>query len=440
MRRSRSSGQAVLHLGSSSRPRILWLAVALLVFTILPGIAISDCIDYRDPVNPLISSIQTPGHALDVSIEGEYAFIADNYAGLTVVDIADPLHPAIVATLPTPLPNSLLEVRDSRAYIGDGEAGLVIADVTDPLAPVILSALNTPDIPLDLAVSANVVYLADRIGGLLLIDVSDPAAPYIVGTYHPAAWLGAVAVSGHFAFVQTTVGFQVIDVSSPQSPSLVAALPEIVGDGLSLNGPYVYVATAYSGLTVIHVSDPLAPRVVGRVPTAALVTDIEFSNGVAYLAENSTGIEVFDISNPENPVRDGSYNTPGWATGIAFHRGEVYVADDNHLHVLHSHCRPTSEVTGAHTPVLSLRALPNPSTGPTEFRYATGAPGPVHAVIYDAVGRRVRSLVNRIEGAGEHAVSWDGFDDQGRPVSAGLYLVRIGNGETARTESLVIVR
>ena len=51
---------------------------------------------------------------------------------------------------------------------------------------------------------------------------------------------------------------------------------------------------------------------------------------------------------------------------------------------------------------------------------------PYHGGVYDLSGRKVRDLggVREIP-SGQHAVPWDGRDDEGRRVGPGLYLVRV---------------
>jgi flagellar hook capping protein FlgD len=44
--------------------------------------------------------------------------------------------------------------------------------------------------------------------------------------------------------------------------------------------------------------------------------------------------------------------------------------------------------------------------------------------IYDVAGRRVRTLADRVFPAGEHRLTWDGADDEGRPVGRGVYFVK----------------
>jgi len=60
-------------------------------------------IDISDPANPVIfGSVDTPGNAYGVAVAGNYAYVADESAGLQVIDISDPANPAIAGSVYTP--------------------------------------------------------------------------------------------------------------------------------------------------------------------------------------------------------------------------------------------------------------------------------------------------------------------------------------------------
>jgi flagellar hook assembly protein FlgD len=46
-------------------------------------------------------------------------------------------------------------------------------------------------------------------------------------------------------------------------------------------------------------------------------------------------------------------------------------------------------------------------------------------VVYNTRGRVVRRLPPRQFDAGDHALSWRGQDERGRPVSTGVYIYRL---------------
>ena len=86
--------------------------------------------------------------------------------------------------------------------------------------------------------------------------------------------------------------------------------------------------------------------------------------------------------------------------------------------------------------VLDVR--PNPFDRSATIRYQT-ASGSVDLSIYDAAGRRVRTLVDEDQGTGVHSVVWNGDADNGTRVHAGVYYARLRSGPVTAARSLVIV-
>ena len=72
---------------------------------------------------------------------------------------------------------------------------------------------------------------------------------------------------------------------------------------------------------------------------------------------------------------------------------------------------------------------PNPFNPVTTLRYDLPENSHVNIMIYDIMGREVRSLVNNQQNAGFKSVLWDATNESGQPVSAGMYLYRISAGD-----------
>ncbi len=61
--------------------------------------------------------------------------------------------------------------------------------------------------------------------------------------------------------------------------------------------------------------------------------------------------------------------------------------------------------------------------------------------VYDLQGRRIASLRGVPSGAGRHEAAWDGRDDKGRSVAAGIYFLRLdASGEPAGSVRIPVVR
>ena len=84
---------------------------------------------------------------------------------------------------------------------------------------------------------------------------------------------------------------------------------------------------------------------------------------------------------------------------------------------------------------------PNPFNPNTTLRFELPSEGRVSMRVFNAGGRRVRTLVaGENMPAGIRFVVWDGHDDQGRPVGSGVYLVSLEALGTRHTQRAVVVR
>ena len=61
-------------------------------------------------------------------------------------------------------------------------------------------------------------------------------------------------------------------------------------------------------------------------------------------------------------------------------------------------------------------------------------------VVYDILGRTVRTLVRGDMEGGPHRVVWDGRDDAGIPAGSGVYLIRLEVGQAAMTRRALLLK
>lgn len=83
---------------------------------------------------------------------------------------------------------------------------------------------------------------------------------------------------------------------------------------------------------------------------------------------------------------------------------------------------------------------PNPFNSNTKIHYSTAMEGKVKIKIYNIMGQEVRTLVNQIKPYGEHAVIWDGKNDQGQIVSSGVYLIKMTAGKFNAIKKTVLLK
>jgi DNA-binding beta-propeller fold protein YncE len=134
-------------------------------------------------------------------IVGQYAYVADGYSGLQIIDILDPTSPWIVGGADTPDDAKGVAVQDGYAYVADDNRGLQVIDVTNPAAPVLVGSIEPPGEAGGVGVAGPHAYIANGGSGLCVVDVSDPTSPVVVGNVATTGWAYGVAVTDGHAFV-----------------------------------------------------------------------------------------------------------------------------------------------------------------------------------------------------------------------------------------------
>lgn len=95
---------------------------------------------------------------------------------------------------------------------------------------------------------------------------------------------------------------------------------------------------------------------------------------------------------------------------------------------------------GARPPAPRLACAPNPAPGATRLTFELAEAGPARLSVFDARGRLVRTLLDAPAAAGTTTVEWDGRDDAGLVVSAGLYFTRLDGPGGTETRKVVMAR
>ena len=85
-------------------------------------------------------------------------------------------------------------------------------------------------------------------------------------------------------------------------------------------------------------------------------------------------------------------------------------------------------------------AYPNPFNPITTLRYYLPENIRVNIIIYDMLGRQVKTLINQTQDAGFKSIIWNATNDYGKPVSAGIYLYQIQAGEYISTKKMVLLK
>jgi len=151
------------------------------------------------------------------------------------------------------------------------------------------------------------------------------------------------------------------------------------------------------------------------------------------IGEGETPLTVLTGGMALNPASAG--NTLIEATALGFYTTE---AGSSTVYV-------TSSATGIFDgKVPSKLALgqnyPNPFNPTTTIDFVLPATMHTELAIFDVRGRRVVTLLNRSMSDGVASVTWDGRDQNGVPVSSGIYFYRLVAGTTVQTRKMVLLK
>jgi len=83
---------------------------------------------------------------------------------------------------------------------------------------------------------------------------------------------------------------------------------------------------------------------------------------------------------------------------------------------------------------------PNPFNPMTTLSYDLPEGGPVRIAIYDMRGKIVKNLLNDYQDAGPRSIKWDATNDQGKQVSAGMYIYRIEIGDLKQSKKMLFIK
>lgn len=100
-----------------------------------------------------------------------------------------------------------------------------------------------------------------------------------------------------------------------------------------------------------------------------------------------------------------------------------------------------SAVVGATPQAPSLEPnYPNPFNPVTTIRYLLPEDCLVRLEVIDLLGRRVRLLVNERRAASLHQAHWDGRDERGALVGAGVYLCQLRAGDVVQVRKMLLLK
>ncbi len=422
------------------------------------------------------------GRVFDLLAHGDRLHVATD-AGLETWDLADPAAPAVLQTVAPDTfcwrlagADGLVATTRTASPGGSFTLQLLSRDPDGRLQPrgqLPLGGETPADLDTD---GARVIvgYGPGTAGGILLVDAGDPDAPQAVATMRPGLQVRDVALDGDIMVLGfSPYALRVLSIADPDDPVLVAQLDLggrsceeielqwqdgrrllVVGrQDLDLVDPLV---------DIYDLTDPAAPVLLDR--TTALCGGGELEPALTAAALVAANRENLTIRRWDAALARSEFlgrvplttepDTYGGATRVAITSTAMVTARDagqveiwplpagTVTGVADAGARDDPGDPGADPPSLAtprIIAHPNPFNPACELRFSLSATGPATLDVLDLRGRRVRRLVRGTFAAGSHVVTWDGRDQSGAAVPAGVYLAHLRTGGEPVTIKLTLV-
>ncbi|MDP8241183.1 MAG: choice-of-anchor D domain-containing protein, partial [Candidatus Hatepunaea meridiana] len=383
----------------------------------------------------------TPGLARGVFVDGSYAYIADDEAGLRIIGIFDPEAPNDVGGFDTPGNALSVTSAENNVFIADGVGGLRIIDVSSPQEPEELVAIETPGEAWDVAIVEDYAYIADGDSGLRVIDIYDLERPVEVGSFDTPGFARAVTIVGNFAYIaDDNRGLQILDISEPEHISETGSYDTRGWTwDVAVSGEYAYLADERYGLRIIDISDPENPEEVSNLDTDADAYSVTVDGDYVYVADGEGGVCVIHVGDPENPRLVDTFYTPSCAWDVCISGNYAFVADGGHgLLILDAEDFVDVELEQNNqlpSEFILYEVYPNPFNATTTITYGLPSAGVVSLGVYDLSGRKIATLMNGKMNSGIHKLDWKAVGQ-----TSGVYIVRLETYDVIKTQKVILLR
>lgn len=87
-----------------------------------------------------------------------------------------------------------------------------------------------------------------------------------------------------------------------------------------------------------------------------------------------------------------------------------------------------------------MQNYPNPFNPETSIKYSIPQDGKVSVRVYNVTGKEIMTLVDQDMLAGSYEVKWNGTDNSGSTVSAGVYFVKLSSGRFVETKKVMFLK
>ncbi|NWF90079.1 MAG: T9SS type A sorting domain-containing protein [Ignavibacteriaceae bacterium] len=405
-----------------------------------PGIS---AINVANPSSPttasFLAALAAPsGSAFTPFYLNGKVYVAYGTAGLRILDVTNPSSINLLGTANLGGDSRAVVVYGNYAYVAARDSGVYVVDVTNPANPVKVKTIKTPRAR-GISISGDKIYVAASDSGMGLIDISNPVNASIIYYSGSSVYGENVAVNGNIAGITDYGQITFYDVSVPNSPVMKGSTGSLKtgNEGFSIEGNYAYVPDGDS-LKIFDISNLMLPTLVSKIKTGGYGYTCAVSGDYCYVASEGTGVRAINISNPSSPVEDGYFDDVPQSRGVVVNGKYVYVAEKADGLTIYSNDLITSvfdENNFIPESIVLYQNYPNPFNPATNIAFELKKQSIVTLEIFNTVGEKVGTLVNKELPAGRFNIQFDGSS-----LSTGIYLCRLKADNLEITKKMTLLK
>jgi|GEM_PF-4680337 len=282
-------------------------------------------VDVSNPSIPNeLSNIAISGNPIDVSVKENYAYVSVN-DGIKVINVSDQQNPSLANSFESNGVPGEIEINGDFMYVPDGEAGLTVYSLVNPANPGELSNLPIRGISEHIAyINDDYILLVDG-NSLKTISISNPSNPQLMNDFYGFNKIMKILKREDKLFYITDMPGRIL-ISHIDNPSNYEEfqLPGITGTQQVFGGDILdnyLIVLCMDDFCILDISDTdnitLHSTIDNQLYGNNSMT-FAHDDGIVYVGLNKLDdsdegeIHIYDFSNPENPT----LYSLGWLPGI----------------------------------------------------------------------------------------------------------------------------
>jgi hypothetical protein len=285
------------------------------------ALEVFDISNLNDP--ELAGGFPFPWNPSDLSIYGNYAFVAVNHRGIFVLDITNAVTPRFVTYCQDyPDIQSIVAV-GSYAYIS-AESTFCILDISNPQTITLQGQLYMPEhlAAVQLCVKDYRAYVCGDSASLYIIDISNLSNPTLIGNIPTSNYVCQLYADDQFLYFTDYYmddnwyeygNFNIYDISNPETPINISQynFPYFAGS-FDIDSNLAYVTDDLPGIEVLNIADRSHPILMNGLTLLNGAYDIKIAGDLSFISANGA-LRIADISNPD------SIDTLGYYSQLSYH-------------------------------------------------------------------------------------------------------------------------